>query len=102
MLRAKKEALENSARVKLIEIREKELDYYTANCRNIGQCAALVSGMAYSGIRYHYLLSRKNNYRLEFEDSLEECARDPRHTLRSLLAVVFAHTPSCRAALAAG
>lgn len=74
MIRAQKEALENTARVKLIEIREKELEYYTANCRNIGQCAALVSGLAYSGIRYHYLLERKTNYKLEFEDSLEECA----------------------------
>ena len=42
------------------------------NCRNIGNQAALISGLAYSGIRYHYLLERKTNYRLDFEDSLEE------------------------------
>ena len=51
MLQAKKEALENTARRRIVEIREKELQYYTSNCRNIGQCAALVSGLAYSGIR---------------------------------------------------
>ena len=51
MLQAKKEALENTARRRLVAIREKELEYYTSNCRNIGQCAAIVSGLAYSGIR---------------------------------------------------
>ena len=78
MLQAKKEALENTARQKLVAIREMELDYYTSNCRNISQCAAVVCGLAYSGIRYHYLLERKTNYRQNFEDSLEECARAPR------------------------
>ena len=72
MLKARKEALENAARQKLVAIREKELNYYTQNCRNIGNQAALVSGLAYSGIRYHYLLERKSNFRLNFETSLEE------------------------------
>ena len=72
MIKARKEAVENTARQRLVAIREKELDYYTSNCRNIGQCAALVSGLAYSGIRYHYLLERKTNFRLELEDSIEE------------------------------
>ena len=72
MLQAKKEALENTARQKLVSIREQEIEYYTSNCRNIGNQAALVSGLAYSGIRYHYLLERKTNYRQNFEDSLEE------------------------------
>ena len=70
--RDRAEAVENTARQRLVAIREKELDYYTSNCRNIGQCAALVSGLAYSGIRYHYLLERKTNFRLELEDSIEE------------------------------
>ena len=63
MLQARKQALENSARQRMVEIRNQELNYYTDNCRSIGNSAALVAGLAYSGIRYHYLLERKQNYR---------------------------------------
>lgn len=73
MINARKQALENTMRQRLVAIREKELDYYTANCRNIGNSASLVAGLAYSGIRYHYLLERQHNYHLSTGDSLEEC-----------------------------
>jgi hypothetical protein len=36
--------------VSLIEIRQKELDFYTRNCISIGTQAALLSGFAYAGI----------------------------------------------------
>ena len=72
MLQAKKEALQNTARQKLVEIRGMELAYYTSNCRNIGNMAAIVAGLAYSGIRYHYLLERNTNFNLELENSIEE------------------------------
>ena len=53
MLEVQKEALANRVRQRLVALREKELDYYTANCRMLGNQAALVSGFAYSGVRYH-------------------------------------------------
>lgn len=71
MLQARKQALENSARQRMVEIRNQELNYYTDNCRSIGNSAALVAGLAYSGIRYHYLLERKQNYRSTTGDSIE-------------------------------
>lgn len=73
MLQAKKEALENSLRQRLVAIREKELLYYTENCRNIGNGASIISGLAYSGIRYHYLLERNTNYVESVRNSFEEC-----------------------------
>ena len=72
MLFAAKAALENTTRQRMLEIRYRELDYYTGCARNLGNQAALVSGMAYSGIRYHYLLERQTSYKLTDEDSLEE------------------------------
>lgn len=51
--RVQKEALANRTRQRLVALREKELDYYTANCRMLGNQSALVSGFAYSAIRYH-------------------------------------------------
>ena len=36
MLQARKEALENSIRQRLVAIRERELEYYTNTARNIG------------------------------------------------------------------
>ena len=72
MLFAAKAALENNTRQRMLEIRYRELDYYTGCARNLGNQAALVSGMAYSGIRYHYLLERQTSYKLTDEDSLEE------------------------------
>ncbi|KAG8466854.1 hypothetical protein KFE25_008233 [Diacronema lutheri] len=50
MLYADKRALENNLMVSLIEIRQKELDFYTRNCISIGTQAALLSGFAYAGI----------------------------------------------------
>ena len=101
MLQARKEALENTLRQRLVAIRERELNYYTNNCRNTGNqvwaracghpparhaswsitptrpdsClqSAVISGLAYSGIRYHYLLERQHNYQRSTGDSLEEC-----------------------------
>ena len=119
MIKAKKEALENTLRRRLVAIRTRELQYYTDNCRNIGNqvratahggltvpsggCAAarprvatpkdrappasiphtlphptahaqaaLISGLAYSGIRYHYLLERQQSWHLTEGDSMEE------------------------------
>ena len=73
MLNARKQALENTLRQRLVTIRQNELEYYTSNCRSIGDAAALISGLAYSGIRYHYLMERNHNYQLSTGDSLEEC-----------------------------
>jgi len=74
MLHAKKVALQNVLRQRLVAIRERELLYYTDNCRNIGNGAAIISGLAYSGIRYHYLLERNTNYNSEssLQNSFEE------------------------------
>ena len=74
MLAAKKEALENSLRQRLVDIRTREVEYYTDNCRNIGNQAALIAGCAFSGIRYHYLLERQQSWHLTETDSIEECA----------------------------
>ena len=72
MIHAQKVALENTTRQRMFEIRYRELDYYTGCARNLGNQAALISGMAYSGIRYHYLLERQQGYKLTEQDSLEE------------------------------
>ena len=53
MLEVQKEALANRTRQRLVALREKELDYYTANCRMLGNQSVLVAGFAYSAIRYH-------------------------------------------------
>lgn len=52
MLHADKQALENNLKVRLIYIREKELNFYTQNCRAVGTQAALMAGFAYSAIIY--------------------------------------------------
>lgn len=72
MIQAKKDQLANNLRQSLVNIRERELEYYTNNCRNIGNQAALLSGLAYSGIRYHYLLERQQSWHITGTDSLEE------------------------------
>jgi len=72
MLCAQKQALENSLRQRLVSIRERELEYYTKNCRMLGEVAALVAGFAYSGIRYHYLLERQHSWMVQDGDALEE------------------------------
>lgn len=72
MIFAHKLALENNTRQRMLEIRCRELDYYTGCARNLGTQAALISGMAYSGIRYHYLIERQESYHMTDEGSLEE------------------------------
>ena len=46
MLYADKQALETDLKVCLLAIRERELDFYTQNCRSIGTSAALLAGFA--------------------------------------------------------
>lgn len=72
MLDAKKAALQNTIRQRLVGIREKELEYYTENCRSVGEQASLIAGFAYSGIRYHYLLEHQAGWHLSESDSIEE------------------------------
>ena len=50
MLYADKQALETDLKVCLLAIRERELSFYTQNCRAIGTSAALLAGFAYSGL----------------------------------------------------
>lgn len=50
MLRATKEQLETELQVSFVEIRKRELDFYTSNCQSLGTQAALLSGFAYGGI----------------------------------------------------
>ena len=50
----------------------RELEYYTLNCRSVGNQAALVAGFAYSGIHYHYLLEHQAGWRLSQQDSVQE------------------------------
>ena len=49
MLYADKQQLETDLKVSLLQIRERELDLYTSNFRNIGIMAALIGGFAYNG-----------------------------------------------------
>ena len=48
MLYADKAALENRTKLRLIAIRERELELYTRNCRTVGTVTALMSGIAFS------------------------------------------------------
>jgi hypothetical protein len=55
MLIADKQNLETRMRVRMFEIRERELDYFMENLRHVAFCATLVMGFASSGfiqIRY--------------------------------------------------
>ena len=52
MLYADKAALENRTKLRLIAIRERELELYTRNCRTVGTVTALMSGIAFSSIIY--------------------------------------------------
>jgi len=72
MLVARKAALSNAVRQRQVAIRERELIYYTKNCRMLGDLAALIAGFAYSGIRYHYLLERQTSFMMAEGDALEE------------------------------
>lgn len=50
MLFADKRALETNLKVSLLQIREKELNFYTQNCLAVGTQAALLAGFAYAGL----------------------------------------------------
>lgn len=50
MLHADKANLESSFRLRMLHIREKELMYFVRNCQNLANLAALISGMAQSGL----------------------------------------------------
>ena len=52
MLYADKAALENRTKVKLLAIRERELNLYTTNCRTVGNVSALMAGIAYTALIY--------------------------------------------------
>lgn len=52
MLFADKQALETDLKVSLLAIRERELELYAENCRNIGAQAALLAGFAYSALTF--------------------------------------------------
>lgn len=50
MLYADKRALETNLKVSLLQIREKELNFYSQNCLAVGTQAALLAGFAYAGL----------------------------------------------------
>jgi hypothetical protein len=50
MLYADKRALETNLKVSLLQIREKELNFYTQNCLAVGTQSALLAGFAYAGL----------------------------------------------------
>jgi hypothetical protein len=45
------------AQVSLLAIRERELDLYTDNCRNIGAQSALLAGFAFTALTYQVVPS---------------------------------------------
>ena len=50
MLLADKRDLQNSLKLSLIQIEEKELNYYTNNCMTIGTQAAMLTGFAFAAL----------------------------------------------------
>ena len=50
MLIADKQNLETNLRVRMFQIRERELEYFMENSRHIATCATLVMGFAMSGV----------------------------------------------------
>ena len=50
MLRAEQIAVENQARQQLLQIREKELNYFVGNFSSFGTQAALIAGFSLSSI----------------------------------------------------
>ena len=50
MLFANKQNLETELKVSLLGIRERELNLYTDNCRNIASCCALLAGFSYTAL----------------------------------------------------
>lgn len=52
MLLAATSELESSLRVRMLRVRERELDYFLSNAYNVGNLAALLAGFAQSGLVY--------------------------------------------------
>ena len=50
MLLADKRDLQNSLKVSLLQIEEKELNFYTNNCMTVGTQAALLAGFAFAAV----------------------------------------------------
>lgn len=53
MIQASKEELEMELQVSFMEIRKREMNFYTGNCRALGTQAALFAAFSYSGISVH-------------------------------------------------
>jgi len=58
MLIADKHRLENQTKVKLLAIRETELELYVQNCRQVGFVAAIIGGLAY----FSFLYTKRDYY----------------------------------------
>ena len=50
MLLADKRELQNNLKVSLLQIEEKELNYYTTNCMTVGTQAAMLAGFAFAAL----------------------------------------------------
>ena len=72
MLHAHKAALSNTLRTRMVALRQQELEYYTNNCRLLGDQGALVAGFAFSGIRYHQFAEQQEGWYLTSTETLEE------------------------------
>ena len=53
MLFADKRALQTNLKVGLLEIREKELNFYTTNCTHLGFLASIFAGFASTALMTH-------------------------------------------------
>tara|TARA_B110001452_G_scaffold98787_1_gene81779 strand:+ start:273 stop:1166 length:894 start_codon:yes stop_codon:yes gene_type:complete len=72
MLHAHKAALANTLRTRMVALRQQELQYYTNNCRLLGDQGALIAGFAFSGIRYHQFAEQQEGWYLTSTETLEE------------------------------
>mmetsp|Transcript_5015 Transcript_5015/g.15811 ORF Transcript_5015/g.15811 Transcript_5015/m.15811 type:complete len:177 (-) Transcript_5015:230-760(-) len=52
MLYADKAALETRTKVRLLSIRERELELYVRNCRAVGNVSSIMAGAAFMGLLY--------------------------------------------------
>lgn len=50
MLDADKKVIEANARVNVLELRDKEIELYTQNCRTLGTVGAIMAGLSYYGL----------------------------------------------------
>ena len=53
MLFADKRALQTNLKLELLEIREKELNYYSTNCSNLSFLASIFAGFASTALMTH-------------------------------------------------